>query len=385
MAVASIGETVNFVIDNLLSTAQRLLDLPLSVLLAAAGAAALLLTLLAARLRARGRVRSGRALHVATFTLLALATVFVFDYRVAQLQEQIERVRARSDQSATALVEALNRIPGHRRDLLFDRAAAEAALGQRFGSVRLRALCCDAATDLVQVHLDNPLLEAWLAIVDLRHRDLELILDGRLDVKTLTSDFARTHTCSIAVNGEAGMSAQPDCGLGKWRGNLMVREQTLLREEPGRPLPFLAFDRDNRAFFTSGRAADRTVPASAFNVIWGRVDVVVDGVVETADFRFNQPRTAMGIDATGSKLFLLVADGRQARRSWGLTRPEAGHFLRAFGVVNAMLCDEGGSSCMYVAILGGIANVPSDNEGQERPTYTHFGLALRDPADRRDR
>jgi exopolysaccharide biosynthesis protein len=58
----------------------------------------------------------------------------------------------------------------------------------------------------------------------------------------------------------------------------------------------------------------------------------------------------------------------------GFTRGEVGMLLKLFGAHNAMLCDEGGSSCLYVETMGGIVNVPSDNQGQERPTYTHFGI-----------
>jgi hypothetical protein len=42
-----------------------------------------------------------------------------------------------------------------------------------------------------------------------------------------------------------------------------------------------------------------------------------------------------------------------------------------------MLCDEGGSSCMYTSQAGGVINSPCDAGGKERPTYTHFGVALR--------
>ena len=40
--------------------------------------------------------------------------------------------------------------------------------------------------------------------------------------------------------------------------------------------------------------------------------------------------------------------------------------------------DEGGSSCIYLKKFGGIVNSPSDNAGEERPTYTHFGIHLRE-------
>ena len=85
----------------------------------------------------------------------------------------------------------------------------------------------------------------------------------------------------------------------------------------------------------------------------------------------------MGIDREGKRLYLFVVDGRQPNRSVGLTAPEVGTFLRAFGVHDAMLCDDGGSSCMYVGAMRGLVTLPSDNHGEERPTYTHFGVSDR--------
>ena len=82
----------------------------------------------------------------------------------------------------------------------------------------------------------------------------------------------------------------------------------------------------------------------------------------------------MGISADGTKLILMVADGRQQNYSVGLMRTEVGQVLKAFGASNGMLCDEGGSSCMYMAPFG-IGNSPSD--GQERVTYTHFGVVVK--------
>jgi hypothetical protein len=135
-------------------------------------------------------------------------------------------------------------------------------------------------------------------------------------------------------------------------------------------------NRGNRASFTSSVAIDREIGSDDYNVIWGRHDAIVDGEVETSDYRHSQPRTAMGIDREGRLLYLLVVDGRQPERSWGFTRAQVGWFLEAFGAHDGMLCDEGGSSCIYVKQFGGIVNVPGDYEGRERPTYTHFGVTL---------
>ena len=123
---------------------------------------------------------------------------------------------------------------------------------------------------------------------------------------------------------------------------------------------------------------NRSVSPTAFNAIWGRSDLLVEGEIRGSDFVNRQPRTAMAISQDGTRLFLMVADGRQAGYSGGMTLPAVGQFLKAFGAYNAMGCDEGGSSCIYLKKFGSIVNSPSDNYGQERPTYTHFGIHLRD-------
>ncbi len=129
-------------------------------------------------------------------------------------------------------------------------------------------------------------------------------------------------------------------------------------------------------------AKDRAVAADCWWAIWGRWDALVAGEVQLPDVDSRQPRTAMGVDRTGTRLFLLVVDGRQNRFSIGFTAAEVGMLLRIVGAYDAMLCDEGGSSCMFVATLGGIVNTPSDGAGRERPTYTHFGLRI-EPSGRR--
>jgi exopolysaccharide biosynthesis protein len=155
---------------------------------------------------------------------------------------------------------------------------------------------------------------------------------------------------------------------------MRIAGREVLREQTGNPRPFLCFDRDHRARFVAASAGARELQATDHDVIWGRMDAIVDGVVQTEAWRFNQPRTVMGIDRAGERLFLLVVDGRQPRHSVGFTRPQVGAFLQAFSVHDAMLCDEGGSACMYVGAFGGLVTTPSDDQGTERPTYTHFGI-----------
>jgi len=84
------------------------------------------------------------------------------------------------------------------------------------------------------------------------------------------------------------------------------------------------------------------------------------------------PRTAVGYDPSTRRFWLVVVDGRQAPYSGGMTLPELAALLEAFGAVEAINLDGGGSSVMVVR--GRAVNRPSDTAG-ERPVVN--ALALR--------
>ncbi len=421
----TLTQRINALIDNLLNTGQRLLDLPLFEMLAGIGVLAFFGVIAAGRLGGtRKKVQWGRAAVFAMAVIGSFTAAIVTDRRLAKLQKEANDLRGQltaaemaaadaekaptiaatapatvaialgsagtqkvADVQSAHGVEAVGLVKGSstetaaavavagpRKDYLFDLAAAKAALGRTFNDVSLRPIVYDDATDVVQVHIGQPLEQAYLAVVDLKKPGVQIKLGGSLDAKTLTSEFAKQNGCTIAINGEAGLSPLANSGLGEWRGNLVKDGQVLLKEMAGDPRPYLAFDKENHGAFIPTAAKDRTPTLEMYNVIWGRMDAVDSGAVQTADERNRQPRTAMGICADGSRLYLMVVDGRQPGYSMGFTRQDVGDFLKAFGAADGMLCDEGGSSCIYMGRFGGIVNVPSDEQGVERPTYTHFGV-----------
>lgn len=76
------------------------------------------------------------------------------------------------------------------------------------------------------------------------------------------------------------------------------------------------------------------------------------------------PRTAVGIDPNGRRLWLVVVDGRKGGEAEGMTLPELVRLFQALGVRDALNLDGGGSSVMVVR--GETVNRPSDPQG-ERP------------------
>jgi exopolysaccharide biosynthesis protein len=442
------GQTVNAAIDNLLATGNRLLELPLFLLLAGAAilAAALALPLLRWGTKS-GRITWSRTAVAVMAGLVLFGLALLADDKISRLQAKIADLHSQVNQlrmapadpvitpmtaptvaivpapadppailppatvrvttsvaaasapatkpvatasaPATRSVAPAASVPAPAggptttklvkaappRDVfLIDVAQVPRNLSVLFGPVGFHPMIHDQATDIVEVDIQNRPAIAYMAVINLRSPGLEIKCGGSLTQKTLTSDFARANNCQVAINGEAGASPQANSGFGVWRGNMISAGKVLLKEDPANKRPFLAFDKQNGVAFTAMAAADRTVAPDKFNVIWGRLDSIIDDRIQTENERDRQPRTAMGISKDGSKLFLLVVDGRQQRYSIGFTRQEVGAFLQTFGAANGMLCDEGGSSCLYVKKFNRIINSPSD--GEERPTYTHFGISL---------
>ncbi|MBW3635709.1 MAG: phosphodiester glycosidase family protein [Armatimonadetes bacterium] len=119
----------------------------------------------------------------------------------------------------------------------------------------------------------------------------------------------------------------------------------------------LNISKDNKA--TIIRLGDGTPPASIYNAIAGSEPILLDGK-NVAVWKELHPRTAVGINREGTKLFLCVVDGRQPAYSMGMTTPELGELLREYGAWNAINLDGGGSSTMVFDQYG-----DRDENGQE--------------------
>ena len=102
--------------------------------------------------------------------------------------------------------------------------------------------------------------------------------------------------------------------------------------------------------------------------------LLANGVRTVINNTIAHPRTAVGIDADGRKLLILVVDGRSTV-SRGYTMVELADIMTALGAENAINLDGGGSSAMYsrngTGALG-IVNEPSD--GAERLVANAFGV-----------
>lgn len=98
--------------------------------------------------------------------------------------------------------------------------------------------------------------------------------------------------------------------------------------------------------------------------------VVADGHIVSG----RQPRTAIGISEDGTRLTLMVVDGRN--HSVGATHEELAFLLQHYGVFNAMHLDGGGSSTMALqaATANEVEVVNSVSAGTERRVINGLGI-----------
>jgi hypothetical protein len=132
--------------------------------------------------------------------------------------------------------------------------------------------------------------------------------------------------------------------------------------------------RDGR--FGAGRVSEAT---NAWQAVAGFGPVVSAGrnLCSTND-GVCHPRTAVGVEPDGRHVWFVVADGRQAGYSEGMSLSELADLMIELGCREAVNLDGGGSTALFVADGGGpprLVNRPSG--GATRPVPVMLGLRPR--------
>jgi len=145
-------------------------------------------------------------------------------------------------------------------------------------------------------------------------------------------------------------------------------------------------DPDYLSLLISGtnRASLGSTGGKIWNAISGRELIVRDGRVQR---RFSwrsrahqpHPRTVVALDRERGRLFLVVADGRQAGTSEGLTLPEIGRLVVELGAADVLHLDGGGPTTLVIEGSAGRAEVLNSpihqgEPGSERPVANHIGV-----------
>ena len=207
-----------------------------------------------------------------------------------------------------------------------------------------------------------------------------------------TTTFVQEFGLQIGINGDF---SDPDCSLSRTEGEAAsvyglgvsyrssasgLLEIPKDQYSPHDNRPALAFTKSNQAYigwYGEGNA----FPPEVYNAVGGNKMLVENGqavdpgtwdpIGGALDLN---PRTSVGTSSDGSKLIIIIIDGREAGFSEGVTLPEMSEYLIEFGSYTGLNLDGGGSSAMVFGTLGGseIINFPS--EGTERPRPNHLGI-----------
>lgn len=204
---------------------------------------------------------------------------------------------------------------------------------------------------------------------------------------TLPLELAASNNLLAAVNANA-FSALPDADGKRSQRYIPGMPVDILgfaasdgvrRSGPFQPAPQndLCFWLDSGGKPHIGKVPDESSPVKqAVNAWWG--DLVADGKVLPKPGGDRHPRTAVGCDADGRWLYLVVADGRQTGYSEGMDLRELADTMSRLGAAYAINLDGGGSSMMLVAEEKGkrvIVNRPSS--GAPRPVPVLLGVRVK--------
>jgi hypothetical protein len=118
--------------------------------------------------------------------------------------------------------------------------------------------------------------------------------------------------------------------------------------------------------------------ADDWEVVAGNTMLVQEGTPVPHQSKTRHPRTVVGLDATGTRLVVLVVDGRKPGVAVGMSYEELAAEMLRLGCRQALNLDGGGSSVMAVRDRAGgnfrILNEPTD--GHERAVANVLGISL---------
>lgn len=240
-----------------------------------------------------------------------------------------------------------------------------------------------------KVHWAPNLMIAHILTVDLTCKQVEMFAtppdrprgDAQLDARK-TSEFVNQYELTFAVNGDAFHPWHSDFPFDFYPHALddvqpygiSASQGEMYGGDLGIPLYFS--DKDEASF-------ERPI-RKVYNAISGTNWLIHYGILNPdLNDRTLAPRTAVGLDSGGTKLIIVVVDGRQPFYSNGATIQETAELMQLYGGENAILMDGGGSSTLVIRDpktgKAKVMNSPIDLgvPGRERYIANHLGGWIR--------
>ena len=204
------------------------------------------------------------------------------------------------------------------------------------------------------MRIASPPLAVWALRVDLANPAVEIVtnksgpLPGVLAAVKVSS-FLQEYDCVAALNGGPFEPVSTREGEARSAVGVFIRGGVLLSPPVSR-YGALVFYRRRAAVLSQAELA--AVPAGVEAAVGGFDVILRDGEISARpEKKARHPRSAAGVSADGTTLFLVAIDGRRPG-SIGATEAETARLLRALGAQNAVNLDGGGSTAMAVRVGG---------------------------------
>jgi hypothetical protein len=258
------GDFINNLLDNLISTTWRLMDLPLYFLLLMI----LALTMLVNRLGRKWlkKISDQKRLYI-NVTVILLILLVVVDKKIGFVRAEI-----------TGLNEKIKNTQFSKGGSVAGQSFDLTNLKTNFPDADVRERSVNGAIQLIAVTHKDPNSVAYIARIDMTYPGIEVEVSPEKKGKYLTSQFAKEHNCMIAINGEAGESMAMDCALGQWSGNWVSKGNPVLMAD-NKKRPFMAFNKRNKGKYYEASFVDTNYNDNYYNTIWGRVVILKEGKI----------------------------------------------------------------------------------------------------------
>ncbi|MDR2633001.1 MAG: phosphodiester glycosidase family protein [Treponema sp.] len=242
--------------------------------------------------------------------------------------------------------------------------------------------------DYFEGSIREPKLRFWALRVDVTEPSLRIVVsDGDAKRKgiipsTKITSFVRRYDCLAGINTSPFSPVSGKEGEDRTIVGITVSQGTVVAL-PHPHFDALVFYDDGKAAIVNQAALTEDQLRRIKNAVGGFYAVLGEGVVlEAARNRGDarHPRSAVGVSAGGSVLYLLVIDGRQLS-SIGATEAEVGIILQQLGARDGLNLDGGGSTALALQFPDGkvrTVNTPIHKfiPGNERAVATCLGIAL---------
>lgn len=239
----------------------------------------------------------------------------------------------------------------------------------------------------------NPPTRLWVAEIDLTNPKLRVRVapggpdpdgDGKWQTTLMppTEIAAREHF-DLVVNGDFFVARNIKDAEGKSSGYRAGQWASVVgsAETDGKTWAISQSPRPCLVVHTNQTMTVETISTPSpddWELIGGNTLLVKDGVDVAPAVKTRHPRTVVGLDATGTKLTILVVDGRKPGIAVGMSYEELARETLKLGCRQALNLDGGGSSVMAIrdASTGEMKILNQPTDGHERAVADALGISM---------